>query len=169
MSFELLLIPRGMRHHFVTNYIPNSTDFISLKYTHHSHFYYYVNYVLFMLILLGFMGCIAFVSQSLRLKQVLIKNVFLQSLSGRVGRGESICTNSVREVGEKIMAKNRTLLGCKISVLLIMIYDSLENYTQEWDDFQIGKEVQVEYFEKMAQKVNSQTLWKGQCKKSREQ
>lgn len=67
------------------------------------------------------------------------------------------------------MAKNRTLLGCKISVLLIMIYDSLENYTQEWDDFQIRKEVQVEYFEKMAQKVNSQTLWKGQCKEPREQ
>lgn len=82
----------------MTNCIPNSTDFMSLKHTHHSHFYYYVNYVLFMLILLGFMGCIAFVSQSLRLKQVLIKNVLLWSLSGRVGTVESICTHRVREI-----------------------------------------------------------------------
>lgn len=51
------------------------------------------------------------------------------------------------------MAKNRTLFSCKISVLLIMIYDSLENYTQEWDDFQIGKEVQVEYLRKWHRKL----------------
>lgn len=50
-----------------------------------------------------------------------------------------------------------------------MIYDSLENYTQEWDNFQVGKEVQVECFEKLAQNVISQTLWKGQCKEPRKQ
>lgn len=43
------------------------------------------------------------------------------------------------------MAKDKTWFNCKISLLLIMIYGSLENYTQKWDDFQIRKEVQVEY------------------------
>lgn len=43
------------------------------------------------------------------------------------------------------MAKDRTLFNYKTSTLLSMIHVSLEDYKQDWDDLQIGQEVQVEY------------------------